>query len=300
LFWRITKSSFILVFILFAFILLLLLPREIQIKHVFGMVFEASYPFSLELYKERILDFIHYFQTNKGFGNVKTGIPVVEEVKSLIGRDLLIIVPCFIISMLMGAIFGTLQFYFREKVLGKTLSIFSWMLSSIPDFFLFIAIQYLMIKLMRAGLPHFSLYGQEHWYNFIIPTIAITFFPLVHMAKYVAMSLENEASQEYVRTSYSKGLISIQVIFHMLKNSLNGILNQTQIIMIYILTSLPIIEKLSSYRGASYQLLDSIQKNEDVRALAYMIPFLLIMFFTIIIMEAVKRFGLPQKGEGHN
>lgn len=294
--WNILKSSFILLFILLVFILLLLLPREMQIKHISGMVFEASFPFSLELYREKILDFMHHFQTNKGFGNVITGMPIIEEVKSLLPRDLLIIIPCFFMSMILGTVFGTLQFYYREKIIGKTLSIFSWLLSSIPDFFLFITIQYLMIKLMRAGLPHFSLYGQEHWYNFIIPTMAITLFPLIHMAKYVSMSLENEASQEYVRTSYSKGLLNIHVILHMLKNSLQGIMNQTQIVMIYILTSLPIIEKLSSYRGASYQLLESIQKNEDVRALAYMIPFLLIMFLTIVIMESLKRWVLPQIG----
>jgi oligopeptide transport system permease protein len=296
LLWNILKSSFISLFIILVFILLLLLPREMQIKHISGMVFEASFPFSLGLYKERILDFIHHFRTNKGFGNVITGMPIIEEVKSLLPRDLLIIIPCFFMSMILGTVFGTLKFYYREKIFGKTFSIFSWLLSSIPDFFLFIAIQYLMIKLMRAGLPHFSLYGQEHWYNFIIPTIAITLIPLLHMAKYVSMSLESEASQEYVRTSYSKGLLSIHVILHMLKNSLQGIMNQTQIIMIYILTSLPIIEKLSSYRGASYQLLDSIQKNEDVRALAYMIPFLVIMFLTIVIMESLKRWVLPQIG----
>jgi oligopeptide transport system permease protein len=79
----------------------------------------------------------------------------------------------------------------------------------------------------------------------------------------------------------------------MFKNSLNGLLNQTQVIMLYILTSLPIIEKLSSYRGAGYELLESILNNEDSRAIAYLIPFLVIMLLTIYLSETIKRGILP-------
>lgn len=294
--WHLTKGLLNIFLILIAFIFLLLLPREIRVTHVFGWVFTAEYPFNWEVYKENIIHFVQYIQAEKGFGKTNTGIPVVQELWTLLGRSLLIIVPCFILSMVIGTFFGTLQFYYREKVFGKIISGFSWIMASIPDFFLFIALQYLLIKLMRIGLPHFSLYGHEQWYSFIIPVIAIMLFPTVHIAKFISTSLENEVGQEYVRTSYAKGLISMQVLFHMLKNCLSGLMHQTQVVMIYILTSLPIIEKLSSYRGAGYQLLESILNNEDSRALAFIIPFLIIMFVTIIIVETAKRRILPQIG----
>jgi oligopeptide transport system permease protein len=294
--WYITKNSFILFIIFIGFILLLLLPREMEITHVRSMVFTAEYPFSFELYKERIQQFIQYLQSEKGLGTTKTGVPVVQEVQKLLGRSVIIIIPCFLLSMVFGTVFGTLQFYYREKTFGKFASIMSWLFSSIPDFFLFIALQYILIKLIKLGLPHFSLYGNDHWYNFIIPLIALSLFPMVHIAKFISISLVNEVSQEYVRTSYAKGLTSPHVLLHLLRNCLSGLMNQTQVIMVYILTSLPIIEKLSSYRGAGYELLQSILGNEDIRALAYMIPFLFIMFATILLSSAVKYLILPRKG----
>lgn len=294
--WHSTKSTFIVLLILIGFIFLLLLPRELEITHVHGLVYTANYPFSFELYKQRIHDFFHYLQSEKGLGETKTGVPVLEEAKRLLSRDLIIIIPCFIFSIIIGTFFGIVQFYFREKIFGKLLSMISWMCSSIPDFFLFIAIQYVLIKLMKSGFPHFHLYGNEHWYSFMIPLIALTLFPMIHISKYISLSLENENSQEYVRTSYAKGLSRLQVLLHMLQNCMNGLLNQSQVVMVYILTSLPIIEKLSSYRGAGYQLLQSILENEDNTALAYMIPFLFIMLFTILTAQIFKHLLLPPNG----
>ncbi|WP_019155051.1 ABC transporter permease subunit [Robertmurraya massiliosenegalensis] len=293
--WELIKSSLVFFLIVIAFILLLLLPREMNVVHHGGLVFTADFPFTLDLYKENIAAFIQHFQTEKGFGNNSTGVPIVEEVQKLLIRDFTIILPALFLSMVIGTLLGVVQFYFREKIIGKVQAFFSWILSSIPDFFLFIAIQYLLIKLFHVGLPQFSLYGNDHWYNFLIPMIAITVFPMVHMMKFTAASLENEVGQDYLRTARSKGLKTLSILKHMLWNCLYSILNQTQFVMLYILTSLPIMEKLSSFQGAGYHLLGSILAYDEPRALAFMLPYLLIMFATIILSKRLKYKLLPRK-----
>lgn len=290
------KSLLVFLLIIVGFALLLLIPREMKIVHLGGLSYTSEYPFTFELFVENCKSFIQYFQTEKGFGLNRYGVPIVEEVKKNLIRDLYIIIPAFTLSMFIGTILGVIQFYFREKLVGRVQSFISWFLSSVPDFFFFIAIQYALIKLFNAGvMPRISLYGNDHWYNFIIPMIAITLFPLIHMVKFTAASLENEVGQDYLRTARSKGLQTFSVLKHMIWNCLFSIFNQTQFIMLYILTSLPIIEKLSSYQGAGYNLLDSIKGNDDVRAFAYMIPFLFFMFVTIIFTKIVKQWLVPQK-----
>lgn len=295
--WReLVKSLLVFLLITMGFALLLLIPREMKIVHLGGLSYTSEYPFTFELFVENCKSFIQHFQTEKGFGINRYGVPVVEEVKKNLIRDFYIIIPAFTLSMFLGTLLGMIQFYFREKLVGKIQAFISWFLSSVPDFFFFIAIQYALIKLFNAGvLPRISLYGNDHWYNFIIPMIAITLFPLIHMVKFTAASLENEVGQDYLRTARSKGLQSLNVLKHMIWNCLFSIFNQTQFIMLYILTSLPIIEKLSSYQGAGYNLLDSIKGNDDVRAFAYMIPFLFFMFVTIIFTKMVKQWLIPQK-----
>lgn len=293
--WEILKSTAVFILIVLGFILFLLIPREMQVTNHGGFVFTAEYPFSFDLYKENINSFIEHFKNEKGFGENRYKVPIIEELMKTLKRDLYIIIPAFLFSMVLGTAIGVIQFYFRDRFIGKIQASLSWFFSSVPDFFFFIAVQYLLIKLFHLGLPRFSLYGNDHWYNFIIPMMAVSLFPLVHMIKFTAASMENEAGQDYVRTARSKGLLTLAEHKHMILNCLSSLLNQTQFIMLYILTSLPIIEKLSSYQGAGWHLLDSIDSHDDVKALAFMLPYLLLMFVTIVLSKLIKNWLVPQK-----
>lgn len=296
--WKGVRQIVILSFILLGFTLLLLLPREMQITHVHGFVYTAKFPITLELYKENILSFYHYIRTEKGFGKIGTGIQVSTNSIELFIRSLHIILPCFIVSIAAGIIAGSIQFRFQHKFVGKILTFFNWIFSSIPDFFLYIAIQYLLIKLIYAGLPNFNLYGNDDWYSFLFPTISLAIFPMIHISKFISSSLQQESKKDYVRTSLAKGMAEMQVLLHMVRNCSASLLHQTQIVMLYILSSLPIIEKLSSYHGAGYQLLESIVKNEDNRALALMIPFLFLMLVVVTLAQIIKSKLMPvNRGE---
>lgn len=293
--WDILKSFLVFLLIIVGFTLILLLPRELEVTHQGGLAFKGDFPFTYDLFKERIGEFIHHFQTEKGFGVNRTGVPIIEDVQKLLIRDLYIIIPAFFISFLLGILLGIVQFFFRERPLGKIQNFFSWLFSSIPDFFLYIAIQYLLIKSFQVGFPQFSLYGNDEWYSFILPLIAVTIFPLVHMVKFTNASLESEVGQDYLRTAHSKGLRTLPILKHMIWNCWSSLLHQSQFVMLYILTSLPIIEKLSSFQGAGYHLLASITDNEDPRALALMLPYLLLMFATVVVSKLIKHWLVPQK-----
>ncbi|RPF51073.1 ABC transporter permease [Aquisalibacillus elongatus] len=292
--WQITKQILIFCLILIGFILLLLLPREREIEMLGPMQFEADYPFTLELYQESIQDFVSYVKVEKGFGETTGGNSIWSESQRFLNRSLKIIIPAFILSMVVGILIGMLQIHWRNRKKGKVIAFFSWLFAAIPDFFLFISIQYLLIVLMRNGLPQFSIFGDEHWYNFIIPLVALMIFPIAHLVKFTVVSMENEMGQDYVRTAFSKGMTRLEAIKHMFWNSFGPLMNQSQMVMLYILSSLPIIEKVSNYNGAGYQLLESILANEEMRALALMIPFLFIMFIVVLTTQVLKHQFVPK------
>ncbi|SET22965.1 oligopeptide transport system permease protein [Oceanobacillus limi] len=295
--WNLCKSLVTFILILLGFIFVLLLPREMEVEAIGFSQYEAAHPFTMDLYMDNMKAFVTYFQTEKGFGTTLAGTPILEEVQRYLGRSLKIIIPTFILVLLFGTLVGVLQFNYRSKKRGKILSFFSSILSSIPDFFLFIAIQYLLIKLIQAGLPRFHLFGSDYWYSFIIPLISLMIFPLLHMVRMTVVAMESEMSQEYVRTVLAKGLSRIQAIKHILRNCWSTIINQSQWVMLYIISSLPIIERLSNYNGAGDQLLYSILNNEDIRAFALMLPFLLIMFFIHVGANVLKFIILPKEGK---
>ncbi|MDZ5473210.1 ABC transporter permease subunit [Bacillus sp. 31A1R] len=295
MFVQILKTFFVFILIVTGFLLILLLPKEKEITVISPFHIEAEYPFTFNHYKGNINEFFTHLKNEKGFGDSYTGVPILEETQILLGRSLKIILPAFLFSLVFGTFFGVLQFYYREKKRGKIQAFFSWFFSSFPDFFLFMTIQYVLILLIQKGFPHFSLYGNDQWYTFIIPLISITIFPFIHMVKITSAALEKEMGQEYLRTVYSKGLGTKKALIHMLWNSWTTILNQGQFIMLYILSSLPIIEKLAGYKGAGIKMLESILASNHISAFALMLPFLFIMFLTIVITQTIKHILVPTK-----
>jgi oligopeptide transport system permease protein len=295
--WKIIKQLFIIFIILLGFALLLLLPREMKLTRIGPLSIIAEFPFTMDLYKHNIKSFIDFIYTEKGLGQIRTGMKVSENTIMLFLRSLTIILPCFMASFFFGIILGAVQFRSRDKTAGRIFSFISWLSSSVPDFFVYIAFQYLLIKLFSAGLIDFNLYGDENWYSFLLPTLALTVFPMAHIAKSLFVSLLHESKQDYIRTSIAKGMNERKVLIHMLRNCSGGLLHQTQIVMLYILTSLPIIEKLSNFRGAGYQLLENILHNEDNSALGLMIPFLILMLLVITAAQLVKPKLMPIRKE---
>src|SRR5699024_8219211 len=124
--------------------------------------------------------------------------------------------------------------------------------------------------------------------------ISLTLFPLFHMVKVTMVALENEVGEEYVRTALSKGMKGNRVLIHMLGNGFPTIVNQSQTVMLYIISSLPIIEKLSNYKGAGYQFLDSVFAYDHVRALLFFLPFLIIMYIIVMLTQFTREVFLPE------
>lgn len=295
--WRLIKHTTIFIGIILLFTLLLLLPRDLAVEHTSGIQFDAHYPFTFELYKDNVTAFAKHFYAEKGFGKTPAGTPLTEHVQRYVKRSLKIILPTLLVTMIIGTISGIFLFLLRHRIIGRLTSFLSAAFASIPDFFLFICIQYLLILAMHHGLPKFELFTSDHWYSFIVPMISLTIFPFFHIVRMTMTAMENEANKNYVRTAQAKGMERIRVIGHIFWNVLPTIINQSQMIMLYILSSLPIIEKLANYHGAGYQLLDSILDHENVYALLYFLPLLLLMYITVIVTQFVQgRFDM--KGGG--
>lgn len=292
----IVKAVIIVLLVLSSILLILLFPKDMEVTVIPPNTYEVDYEFSFKKYWEGISVFINHFQTEGGFGENKFGVPILETVQEMFPRSLKIIIPTFFMSLIVGILLGIIQFYLREKWAGKLMAFITWVFSSIPDFFLYILAQIFIVWLFELGFPKFKLYGHEQPYSWVLLFIALSIYPIVHMIKYTFVTLLNEASQEYILTAKSKGLSIFKVYIHMLSNCLQSIFTQFQVIMLYIVSSLPIIEYLSGYRGAGYELLESIKSSHTIQSFAFLLPFLLLMFLAVGLSKVLNYWVVPKGG----
>ncbi|QOR68181.1 ABC transporter permease subunit [Cytobacillus suaedae] len=232
------------------------------------------------------------------FGYTAHGTKIEEELTIYFIRSLKLIIPAFIISMVVGVAKGMIMFYFRKKELRNIWLIDRIIFGSLPDFFMFISFQLIlwtiMDSLMGVGIPRLDLMGHEFWYNAIFPTLILCIYPIVFISHMTYKSLSEDENKDYIRTAYSKGTSEYFVITrHLLRNSWGTILSYTQTVMLYIVTSLPVIEFVALYEGAGYYLFRTIREDDLSIIIPLSVYFLAIMLISLLISETIKYLLVP-------
>ncbi|WP_456276149.1 ABC transporter permease subunit [Bacillus sp. AK128] len=257
--------------------------------------------FNLSIMSQAIFDYYKNLIGNQSFGmSIQwTAVPVNEIVADRYGKSLKIIIPAFIISIVFGILLGILHFLVREKKVQNRLhKINHLFFGTVPDFFLLIAIQYGLILLIRADLIELDLFGDETWFNLFFPTLIICITPIFYISNITFHSLMIEKDRDYVRTAMSKGTgQTIITLKHLLWNAWPTILGYTQTLMLFIISSLPIIERLTFYGGAGQQLIMSLKANDATVVLGLLMPFLLLVLITSWITDIIKLFITPSSLE---
>ncbi|MBE4906764.1 ABC transporter permease subunit [Bacillus luteolus] len=234
---------------------------------------------------------------NQSFG-MSMEYPVLsvnDIVSELYGKSLKIIIPAFIISFVLGIILGIIRFIGRDrKTQNKFHKINHLFFGTVPDFFLLITVQFGIILLIRANLIELDLFGDETWFHLLFPTAIISITPIFYISNITYQSLMTEKDRDYVRTAMSKGINQQTITLkHLLWNAWPTIFSYTQTLMLIIISSLPIIERLCFYRGAGHQLIVSLQADDAYVVLGLLLPLLLLVLITVWITDIIKLWIIP-------
>ncbi|MDG5789647.1 ABC transporter permease subunit [Evansella sp. AB-P1] len=251
---KITNQIIILIvyFLLFLSIIsIVLLPRGVVFT-AYDYHVERSFSINWTIYWENI----RFFFASLIEGDFGVNIydqPVINDVVIyFFQRSLPVIIGAFLLAIILGVVIGTIQFSLRERKIGKITTAFSWVLQSLPDFFIYIMIQIVLFQLFRWGLPSFSVYGYEAWHNYLMGMIIVSLFPGAYLSMLIKSALDDELNKDYINTAKSKGITSFLILMkHQWMNIIQRIAHHIHTIMIMIIGNLLIFEYLFFMRGAA-------------------------------------------------
>ncbi|MBM7661868.1 ABC-type dipeptide/oligopeptide/nickel transport system permease subunit [Bacillus mesophilus] len=279
--------SFILLFLASGFIVYLVMISTDQIY--FSHKTDWSYMY------QAVLDYYRVLISEQSLGVSKHSLPVNEIVFEHIARSLKIIIPAYIISIIIGIPLGIIHFMVRNrKIQSKLHKVNQIIFGTVPDFFLLIAAQYGLLLLIRGKMIEVDLFGHETLFNLLFPLFIISITPVFYISNITYQSLLNEKDKDYVRTAMSKGTRELPIILkHLLWNAWPTILGYSQTLMLIIISSLPIIERLCSYKGAGYQLLASLKVNDTYTIIGLLLPFLVLVLISLWVTDLIKLIIAP-------
>ncbi|TCZ75282.1 ABC transporter permease [Paenibacillus albiflavus] len=233
-------------------ILLVLYPRQLNIEYgKFGLILHPNDQIWSQ-YVENITGFFRELFVNHSLGPTRDSqITASQTIIQSMNNSIVII----IVALIFGIVFGTLKGILDFKLSNSKFSILgnwtTWLIQSIPDFMLVLIVQWLTIRHLR-WIPFFP---HGDWSDFILPSILVSIYPIIYLARITSASLATQEGQLYIRVARAKGIKERVILFkHMLYNSMATILTHITPLFVYILSNLLIVEIFSNYPGAAYRL----------------------------------------------
>lgn len=297
---------------IFLFLSLLFLPRTTSYQTgAGGMYTGAEYNYSFEQHMVQFEEFFQYIKDNKGLGTVYNGYSLTTNIWRTFQKSMLIAIPALLLGFFLGVAKGIFDFRIRSrrgKLFGVSMTRF---FLSIPDLFLIIALQLLIMEGYEAGiLPHIVVYGSDQISVVLLDILFLAIYPLFYIANITYFSIRDEQGMDYIRTAFSKGTSSFKVLYrHVLKNCFVKILSHTNTITLYTLSNLFIVEFLTNYRGAAFFFYETVTSPEFFRvgmnikiqlypAAGYIILFTAVIFLAKVLSEIARGMVSPLERRG--
>lgn len=158
-------------------------------------------------------------------------------------------------TTVLGISFGILCAVKQYSLLDNLLTGIGMIGVSLPSFFIGLVLVYFfcyILKLLPAS-------GYDHWYNYIMPIITISFSSMASQMRMTRSSMLEVMRQDYVRTARAKGQNErVIILHHELKNALIPIITIIGTQAAILLGGSMIVEQIFSIPGVGTLMIDAI------------------------------------------
>lgn len=201
----------------------------------------------------------------------------------------------FISALCIAIIFGLLITYFTvllPKKINDMVSRTVSLLESLPDLFIIMLIQFSVILYFKqSGHLLFPVAGSSQNQTYFLPIVTLALIPSFMIFRINLHLVSEEWNKSYVELARSKGFNKTEIFFfHVLRNITPSIFSHSKTIVLYLLSSMVIFEKLFNIYGIFTFIMSYPNPN--------VIAFTLIMFFVPIFLIYAVITSLIEKYTG--
>lgn len=188
-------------------------------------------------------------------------VPALDLVLDRLPATALLAGSAMAISLVIGIPLGMLSAWSPKSLLDRVITVFSFSLISIADFWLAI----MLIRLLAIGVPLFKTSGYgldlEH---LALPLASLTARPLGRIIQLTRSTILTEINNHYVTTARAKGMAEKRLLFiHVLRNALVPVITlSTYDFGRLVAGSGVVIESIFQWPGIGQLAVDALAKRD--------------------------------------
>lgn len=200
----------------------------------------------------------------------KRGKKVSEVISETLPNTLILALASISIAIVFGILLGVLATLLYNTWIDRWLQFISTLGMSVPSFFSailfswffgFIYQQYTGLN-MSGSLYEMDDFGEGRILrlkNLILPAVVLGIRPIAVIIQLMRSSLLEVLSQDYIKTAYSKGLSTFQVVFkHGIKNALNPVITVISGWFASLLAGAVFVEYIFGWKGVGKEIVTAL------------------------------------------
>ena len=164
-----------------------------------------------------------------------------------------------LVALLLGIPLGCIAAMHRGKFLDNLISVISTCGISVPSFVICTVLMYFL----GVHLKILPTYGLTSWKHYVMPVMALSFYPMAYIMRLMRSSMLDVLGQDYMRTCKAKGVSQAVSIFkHALRNAILPVITYVGPMLAYTLTGSFVVEKIFTIPGLGGEFIGSISSRD--------------------------------------
>ena len=144
----------------------------------------------------------------------------------------------------------------------------------------------------RFQLP---VVGLTSWKHYIMPVVALAFYPTAYIARLMRSSMLDVLGQDYMRTARAKGLSQSKSLFkHALRNAVLPVVTYVGPMVAYTMTGSFVVEKIFTIPGLGGEFVGSILNRDYTIIMGTTIFLAALVIFMNVVVDLVYKLVDPR------
>lgn len=196
-----------------------------------------------------------------------------------------------LVALIVGVPLGCIAALKRGKFLDSLISVISTCGIAVPSF----VICTLLLYFFGVKLQILPTMGLTSWKHFVMPVMALSFYPTAYIMRLMRSSMLDVLGQDYMRTAKAKGLAGFKILFkHALRNAILPVITYVGPLLAYTVTGSFVVEKIFTIPGLGGEFITAINGRDYTLIMGTTIFLATLIIVMNVIVDIVYKIVDPR------
>ena len=196
-----------------------------------------------------------------------------------------------LVSLLIGIPLGCIAALKRGKFLDSLISVVATCGIAVPSF----VICTVLLYFLGVNLQLLPTMGLASWKHYIMPVMALSFYPTAYIMRLMRSSMLDVLGQDYMRTARAKGLSGGVILFkHALRNAVLPVVTYVGPMLAYTVTGSFVVEKIFTIPGLGGEFIKAINGRDYTLIMGTTIFLATLILIMNVVVDIVYKIVDPR------